>query len=929
MRFFPGHTSLDRRRNADIWAGTNEEETMRSELRYFGRLTPLATWRSEYLFRTRLMRSLARGKPGSSVGGVGSAGGRGAAKRKSAVLTYNSKLPWLVSNIHVIFVNGKKAPRCIQASADLGAATVSDPTTGKVDKWGLEDGYMALQLDEVVPHLQLYGLGDGPAACPNVVDVSHTYGVLSGEGFPGGRARFRNIVEATGRYLGGDGLTAVEPQPDIPKIPELTDAISSVWIAKTSAVPAATQSMCGMLTGSTLGIVTAFSLGWDPSGPRFAIGDVTARWVVCPGVPIVALKVDDNYSVKRRSSRRVWAVALNALGEVYYLTETPESSVSRDTVTDAARLAWLAGRTAYWHLAEPTRRIARADQPAQGAYTPRSPCASMGLSLEQLVAEAREIDEYLRFKPSYFRNVCEGWDMRRKLEVDFASDDGRGAGECVFVVDCGMSSPASIQRFVRSLVSPASPASPPSHAPTLPSVVTTPKKPSIFGSSGLAAADCRTPEPLLPRQPPPTPISPSTLANKTPALSDWDCAMLELKQQPSDVTITAIGMDCSFHSILTLGEDPLHAARDAGAGTATPPATQTPPVEIPGRRARFLVVGTSAGGVIAWNGRDEGRGGETVQPLRVIRTDSPSVSCVAASALYLVHGGSDGLVQAWDPLASTSEPIRTLNARSNGRVPRHMLVINPTLQEANYTAVGAIHLDPDPTVLRGVLTFGAFLRYWSYSSASHPTGRKRRPRHSDVHGQPASRRLGGAVSGYIAAEEAELRREDEADARERDRLRKRFGFGALGDLTDDEALRYVQMVSEEAYREDEQRRASDSAADASLDTASSFSEAADTATPDPSVTGASPPRVGDVDFERQMQQAMRLSLLEADTGQHKSEHDYVVKYKARSNKGSPSASAPVHVREDEDLAVALSLSMQTDADFPPLEANGKGKGVLR
>lgn len=1014
MRYFPGHTYLDTRtvkNNADLWADSSSD-FVRSDIRYFGRVTPLATWRSEYLFRTRLMRSLARGKPGTTSGGIGASGGTSkSAKKKSAVLTYNSKLPWLVTNIHAVFTNGKKPPRAIQGSSDLGAATVSDPTTGKIEKWGLEDPFMAMQMEEVVPNIVPYGLSDGPLAVPNVMDVSQPYGVLAGEGFPGGRAHFRGVSEASGRYLGGD-TGVVDTYPDVPKIPEMWEAICSVWIAKSSAVPAVTQSMCGILTGSALGIVTAYSLGWDPSGPRYANGDMTARWVLSPGVPIVSLKVDDNFNVKRKSSKRVWAVALNALGEVYYLAETPATALNRANGDDVTRHAWLAGRTAYWQLLESTRRVARPDEldknVVRGAYSPRSPSNDMDLSKEQLAAEAREIEKFLKYRPSHFRKVCEGWDMRRRLEVDFANDDGHGAGESVFVVDCGLDedTPARVLRYSRSLTATSKPLLQPLQQPledatmdqqpseAAPARVS---RSSLFGSAANAtstAVNCQTPEPVSPRPPPPTPTPtampapPHGNSGQVGTQSDWQRSVLELKGSQRNATITATCLDCSSPSLTTLGEDALYTAEDKAPGaTATASAAPTPTTkldqsatEIPGRRARFLAVGTSTGGITVWNGREKVNG-ETIEPLRIMQTDSPEVSCLAASSLYLVHGGSDGLVQAWDPLASTLDPIRTLNSRSNGRVPRHMMTMNPTLREGNYSAVGAIYLDPNPIVLRGVLSFGAFLRYWTYSSAGHPAGRKRRARHSDVHGRVASRRLGGAVSGYIAAEEAELRRENEQRAREQSRLRKRFGVGALGDLTEEEALRYAQMVSEEAYLQEELRRGSDSAADASIDTASSFSETtADTVTPEPSVTDVSPPLASvteddndneESDFEQQIQQAIRLSLLEGvnDLGQSprgnsSGEFEYAIKYKTKaggsrkdkhsgSAPSSPSNSTPINgtgstpaasraaITEDEDLAIALSLSMQEEEtkvwlgevsnDFPPLETEGvgKGKGVRR
>ncbi|RFU74105.1 hypothetical protein TARUN_8144 [Trichoderma arundinaceum] len=953
MRYFPGHTILESNGKA---AATNHSaetsfDVVRFETRYFPRLTSLATWRSEYLLRTRHLRSLARGKPGTPPGGGASGRVGRAGKKSSAVLTYNSKLPWQVTGIHAVFLNGKKPPRVMQGAGDLGAASISDPTTGKIEKWGLEDLFTTPQLDEVAPNLVPYGLGEGPAGVPNVMDVSYTYGMISGEGFPGGRPFFRGVNEMRGRYIGTE-ISAVDAHLDIPKILEMSDAICSVWIAKSSTVTATTQSMCGILTGSALGVITAYSLGWDTTGPRYANGAVTARWVISPGVPIISLKVDDSFNQKRKSSSRVWAVALNALGEVYYLCDVPIGQPVRASGEDLTRNAWYAGRTVYWHLVEATRRAAREDEldknATRGAYSPRSPSNDMHLSKDQLVAEAREIEKFMRYKPSHFRKVCDGWDMQRKLEVDFASDDGKGAGESIFVIDCGVAEnrPASIQRYSRSLI--------PVQVP--PSESTTPLAPvstSLFGSiGGFANRISPISESQGPLSPPPTPKSPPMPST---VLHDWSEQVLELKGYSHDI-ILSVALDNSLPSLFTLGEDPLHTANEASSTTS--PWAEHGAREIPGRRTRFIVIGTNSGAVLVWNARDDDRTRE-IQPLRIFQTESPEVSAVAASGLYLVHGGSDGLVQAWDPLSSTVEPIRTINARSNGRVPRHMLVMNPALREDSYSAVGAIYLDPDPTTLQGVVSFGAFLRYWSYGSHGHATGRKRRVRHSDIDTRLASRRQGGAVSDYIASEEAEMHRENEQRAREYSRRLKRFG--ALGDLTEEEAILYAQMVSEEAYHAEEQRRASDSTADASLDTASSFSEnTVETVTPDPSVIGPSTSETNSVaedDYEQQIQQAIRLSLLEGvnnDAGQSPLESsrgnssgdfDFPVNvtHKLKGGKkgklsesSSPSAShTPVGgpswqtTTEDEDLALALSLSMQDQGGYspPPSSDTDVGLGI--
>ena len=989
LRYFPGQDALTVATEASHHTWDNDSSDMiRSESRYFSRLTSLATWRSEYLLRTRLLRSVARGKPG----GVGiSTRSSQSGKKSSAVLTYNSKLPWLITNIHGSFTGGKKGPRITHGAADLGVGSSSDPTIGKVDKWGLDDPFSFVQLDEMFPNLQPYGVGDGPAAAPNVMDVSQPYGVVGGEGFPGGRVHFRATGELRGRYLSQDSAI-INMVPEIPKIPELSDAVSSVWVAKSSSLPSMTQSMVGILAGSTLGVVTSYAVGYDSTGPRFNSGDMTARWVLSPGVPIVDIKVDDNYNQKRKALGRVWAVALNALGEVFYLRQTPTPPLARTKGEEAIRAAWDAGRTVSWELIDSTRRTARVDEydknAVRGTYSPRSSANSMNLTKLQIIAEAQEIEKFFRLKPAHFRKVCEGWDMRRKLEVDFADGDEANAGEAIFVITCGHEEEerAAVCKYVRSKVvniTAVSEALSPAPVPDTASA-------SLFGGTNpLATAGSSGQSPQA------TPDgSRSTSQAVTPSfgpatpdigIDEWRRTEYIFKSNGT-IGITATAIDTSTFAVMAPFEDPLHfASHDLTAGSATAARPkQHATGEIPGRRSRLLAIGTNTGSIILWNTRDS-TSSQVVNPTRVIQTESPEISSLALTALYLVHGGSDGLVQAWDPLASTLDPIRTLNAKSSGRIPRHILNANPALQDVNYFAVGAIFLDPDPAVLRGVLAFGTFVRFWTYSSTNQGPGRKRRVRHSDVHGRLATRRLGGTVNSYIAAEEAELRRDQENRSRELTRLRSRFGVG-LGDLTEEEAIRYAEMISEEAFLQEELRRtsASDTGSTADIGETGSSTGSVDTVTPEPSLSGASPTAGSlpplqeepDADYEAQIQRAIRLSLLEGvnDAGQSPREnssggYEFEVKVKPkkdkkktkRSSSTSPSASTPVMqygeasrdtgfvngdlgVDEDDDLALALRLSLEEEQarlrgghvdgaglgiqgeDFPDLELPDKGKG---
>ncbi|KAI0391056.1 hypothetical protein F5Y17DRAFT_461184 [Xylariaceae sp. FL0594] len=976
QRFFPAQDALVARQVSHGLAwGEDEDNTVRTDVRVFTRLTPQASWRSEYLMRTRLLRSLSRGKPGANSGGLGSSiRASNGGKKATAVLTYNTKVPSVITHLHATFKpNGKKPPRVIHGAADLGVGSASDPSVGKVEKWGLDDPFMLAQVDDVMPMLIPYGMGEGPAAVPNVMDVSQPYGLVGGEGFPGGRVFFRPTGEYRGKYLGQEA-GFIEAHPDIPRVPELSEGTSCVWIAKSSSVPTVTRSLVGIMTGSTLGVVTAYALGYDPSGPRYAPGEMTARWALSPGVPIIALKVDDSYSQKRKAQNRVWAVALNALGEVYYTTQPPIPPATKSKADNVIKLAWLTGRSTCWHLVEATRRQARPDESGRnavrGTYSPKSPSTVMNLTKEQMVAEAREIEKFLRYKPAHFRKVCYGWDMRRKLEVDFAGDDGLGAGESFFVIDCGLDEeqPWSLKRFARKMA--------PSSTTLQTSELSAPQvvQQSIFGggSGSVSSATAGSSTSALLKQALSSSAKQSAASTPNPVAlgpDDWVETTFSSKEI-GNVSITATAVDNSLMALVTSFEDPLSdgsTSSPSASGAATPSGQA--PTDIPGRRARLIGVGTNTGKMVLWNMRAR-HNGDGISPVRVIQTESPEVTSLALSALYLVHGGSDGLVQAWDPLASTLDPVRTLNARSPGRMPRQLVTLNPTLVNTNFSAVGAIYLDPDPAVLHGMVAFGTIVRYWAYSSSNQAPGRKRKLRHSEVHGRLGGRRHGGGVQGYIAAEAEELRNERRHQAREEARLRSRFG----SDMTEEEALQYAEMISQESFLLDEQRRASASDTTSAADfDMTSTTGSMDTVTPDPSVTDLSPPTAEQLDeseYELQIQTAIRLSLMEGvnDLGRSPKandlgEFDGLITFREKRSKNSPSSShtplvhrgdssasssssraalQPEFAVADDDLELALQLSLAeeesrkafvqcetSEDEFPPLGGDGQGKGKGR
>lgn len=969
-RFFPGEDVIDaplpgNRRGSD----QEIREGVRSEKRHFTRLTGLASWRSEYILRTRLLRSLARGKPAQIAAGHGaSSRSNSAANNANAVVTYSSQLFATVNQLHATFGNGKRSPRFIHGTDETGSATTSDPNIGKIDAWGLGDPQALPQFADMFVGEAPYGMSNGPAGQPNCMDVSQPFGMVYGEGFPGGLAYFRSSEEQRGSFLGLQ-TDFSDHKSGIPRIQHATEAISAVWIAKSTAVPTLTDGLVGVLTGSTLGVVTAYSLGAEtPTGRRITRGQATARWVLSPGVPIVSFQIDESYSFKRKSKGRIWAVALNALGEIFYLVDIPHSALLDAKVEDSDYLqhAWKAGRSAYWQLVEPSRRNARDDPfnefDIHGSYSPRSSADKMHLSKSQIVGETSEIEKFLRYLPVHFRKICHGWDMRQKLEVDFGGDDGNGVGESIFVVKCGIEDKnAEIKRFTRWKSEQASldeyplPKTPPtSDAPTMASlfgggVTSTSSKLSSVVTSPSASRSMSI-------------ASPAEYNRKSADLvEEWKRSILALDGRRVEITATAV--DMSTYAVLTVDEDPLltvNGQSETSSPFATPSDIGAGQSHVPGHRARFIAVGTKTGEVIIWNMRGpvstQTDTANELHPTRTIYTDSPQISCLAISALYVVVGGNDGLVQAWDPLASSLQPVRTLNSRFSSRARRRLIQAEASIHGVgiNLYAAGAIALDPDPTVLRGMVSLGTHLRYWAYSSsaADQYQSKKRRLRRSGERGNNSTpdrfTNTGrGALMDYIATEQEDLRQEKLRRSKEEARLFGRFGVG-LGGLSDEEALKYAEMVSAEAFQKDEERRMSDTTGG---DSSAQSGWSSSTATPEGSVKkSASPKYKTDDEFEDEIERAIRLSLLDgvgdggtspraSGSGSYAIPITYKPKKSRRSASSSPSTSqasrsrikaAPV-AADDLEYALQLSLAEERsrgEGDYPPLEVKiqGKGKG---
>ena len=920
-RFFPGADALE------MWDSTTEvsddgSENLRSEKRIYTRLTALASWRSEYILRTRLLRSLARGKP-VELQGFGTSGPSrsGSGHSGNAQITYNSNLVTTVNHLRATFGTGlnKRLPRFIHGADESGATSSSDPAHGKVDRWGFADHTSFASFAEQFPGEAEYGLGEGDVVgVPNTMDVSQPFGMVYALGFPGGMCYFRSVEEQRGRGLALASSTS-HPELGIPSIDPVKDTKCSVWIAKNAHIPSLSDGVIGILLGCSSGTVLSYSLGTDNLRERrLERGELTARWVVSPGIPIIAFAVDENFSAKRQASHRIYILVLNALGEVFYLTDfptrTPIDCAVKLSPQGLERLAWETGRTVHWTLVEPTRRIPRPDpfntSNIDASYSPRSSWNGMGLSTDQVIAETREIESHIRLKPKHFRKVCEGWDMRRRFTVDFANDDRNDAGETLLIARCGFDEgqPASVTRITRckfqnphmEIVSDedneasVSPTPEPSHSSLIGDSFPGTIEKSPWSFNGLTPA--RRSSALTP-----------ALQTATSVYEEWRTSILTFGGLKNPQLMT-MAMDMSTFALLTISEDPLLTLNGSSVASSplSSPLGQMPlpssPSDVPGQRARFFAAGTKTGAVLIWNIRAPISSSielkNNIGPVRIIHTDSPQISCLALSSLYLVHGGNDGLVQAWDPLASNTMPIRTLNSRFSSRARRRLVQAEASPQGigVNLFAAGAVCLDPDPTVLRGIVSLGTHLRYWSYSSsaADQYKSSKRRPRRSKRgSNHDGDRFLGtgrGALKEYITNERLELEREKESRRKEDERLTGRFGINLLGPgASQDEIMAYATLLSEEAAISDDLRRKSESDGSGDLDLKAGNNSA--------------PADLTIETNDAELEEAIRLSLL--DNGG----------YNADSEPNSKAIAGPISIHAKKHKSLTAPI-LETDFEEP-------------
>lgn len=559
-RYFPGDSASEERAAAST-SHVQGQQIQKTDKRSFSRLSALASWRSEYILRTRLLQSLGRGRPALQPSTRATSSRHGSSANSAAVVTYGSGLLYPISHIHATFGVGlnKKQPLFIHGAVEQGIASISDPSAGKIGNWGLGDYESFKHFADLFIGESEYGLGSGEmVGMTNVMDLSQPYGKVYGEACPGGRLFFTSPAEQRGRFL--PMISAAVHNAGIPDVDMIGCAVTAVWLAKSENVLKFTNGVFGLLAGFSNGVLAAYALGVNPvHDRRLEKGEPTAKWVLSPGVPIVGICIDDKYSSRRQSQGRVFAVVLNALGEVFYLQDVPTRPdyKGKPDTQDLDHLAWQTGRSAEWQLLEATRRIAKPDPyntaAVDASYSPKSSCDRTGLSKEQIAAETKEIESYLYKKPKHFQDICEGWDMRRKVAVDFGGDDRHGAGESIFIIACGLdegSSP-SVRRFSRrktKLVMDFELEPYPTIQPEL-------KRQSIFGGVSLSL-----------QQSPHQTASPQSLPrSRTSSHNDSHDTLFKTEWSQSSFTlgplrglqITTTATDNSDLALLSASEDPL------------------------------------------------------------------------------------------------------------------------------------------------------------------------------------------------------------------------------------------------------------------------------------------------------------------------------------------------------------------------------------
>lgn len=569
------------------------------------------------------------------------------------------------------------------------------------------------------------------------MDLSEDIGWIYGENVPNGKV-----------YIHPHASPYVFASPpgvyirfDHGSIDGFRPVVTSVWIAKkrSTGVLETTKGRVGILVGTSRGVVSIYGLGLE----KKYILTSRKKFCLSPGVPIVSIKVDDEYSVKRMRRNNIWIVVINALGEVYYLRNSFDS----------------------WEIIPQTLRT-----PTALYKSTFIPPAENLTDAEKTIWEKARDEKLMKMDYEQIKDIWGGWGMDWFVEVDWVDqnvvlgkkqsierrprpqDDAAKTNLYRYHLVLPTKSADDPTKFVRELVNPSE----------------EPMEGSVFGGVVTDLFRGMSTIPQIPRG------------------DIWVATHFRLDNGDMHI-ITATAMDNSNLALLSDHGDPSMKA------------------DTPGGNARLFAAGTHMGSVFVWNIRSSSTIADVAvqSPLRVIHTDSPQISSLALSSLYLIHGGTDGLVQAWDPLASTLLPIRKIHSKFSARARRQIAQADAGAQEEfdvgdNQFAARCLVLDSDATSLRGAVALGTFIRYWCFSSSpDSDKGHKPRPSSST---RGAHTRGRGAIKAHIHSEAKYHSKIKEQEYKEKEDFRSRYGVTSGREaLSEEEMVEYATMISRETY----------------------------------------------------------------------------------------------------------------------------------
>ncbi|EPS43332.1 hypothetical protein H072_2645 [Dactylellina haptotyla CBS 200.50] len=747
-RYFPQHNT---HAGSDVYPSTT---------RYFTRLSNMGTHRSEYILRTQLLRSLKRGRPYVHSGIKPSSSHNSS---NFSMITYNPKLhESTVTHLHADFSRN----RVIAASQYTGLYSYSDPRTGyvEVDQRG-HPGYSSFGLQ----YISHEGIG--------AIDVSEPKGQIIGDArdsFPSFFVERASSTLAPLRFINEHGPNA---------------SITCIWLAKKDTIINTSGHRIASASGSSKGVVQ--------------FQDASNSWMsfnVCPGIPILEIRIDDGYTKARERRNRIWCIIVNALGEVWYM----KGKLPKRTLVLGRNMGEQPEpEFTPWYFIPSTRK--KNAPVGIGILAPEDPAPSL---------EAMQQQQTWMHADSDIMAVTyvDDWREDYFIEADFGGQN--------FVVGCrggdeGLNSlkqRAAMTKYTRTL-----------------DKVREESISEVFIKNVYGRGYHKQIEELVPRP-----------QDETDPPDEWHTVELLIPRNTGKdyAFITAVAIDMSNIALLSPNEDPLLTR------STNHPLT---PHQVVGQLARLFAIGTDNGTIHIYNSRHPISSSTTVlPPLHTIITASPSISSLALSSLYLVHGGTDGLVQAWDPLVSLTEPIRAIHSRFSTRARRRLAQAANSVQGIgeNQFAARAIFLDPDPTQLRGIVALGAQIRSWSFSSSVEKVqenSNSRRRRKNARRGSNNNPYLGpGAISGKgrggnsskallpkdILDETERIAHTRYQDEAKKARMAARFGVGHEGmkGMTEEEMVMYAMMISEESFEKERGLSEESGGADSSVGVDSVFGE---------------------------------------------------------------------------------------------------------